>query len=132
LNPYLKRKFSFFKVPDKVFVEWCDQYENDCRKYRNEFYKTFGRHYVEGGSSVMLKLGFINMESGDKAIYVAEFNNGFSHIIVDDSCWVIVNGYDGEAKQSSWIFPEAKEALNKLPNSPLDYMPYIDFVNNNG
>jgi len=48
------------------------------------------------------------------------FNKGYSHIIVDGGCWVIVNGKNN----SAYIFEEAMEALKKLPNKPTDYKPY--------
>lgn len=41
----------------------------------------------------------------------AQFNGGYSHIIIDDGCYQIVNG-DGI---SSHIFPEALEILKTLP-----------------
>ena len=55
---------------------------------------------------------------------LAVFNNGNSHIIEDDHCYVVVNRhYDkGERtnlfKPTPWIFPEALEALKRLPPPP--------------
>ncbi len=59
-------------------------------------------------------------------ISVAQFNKGYSHIVVDDGCWIIMNGRE----TSSWIFDEAVQVLKQLPNSPSDYKPYTDWVYN--
>jgi len=45
---------------------------------------------------------------------VAILNDGYSRIVVDDSCYVIKNG----EKYSSWIFKEALDVLKLLPNDP--------------
>jgi hypothetical protein len=45
---------------------------------------------------------------------VAELNNGFSHIAVDDHCYVLLNG--GEL--SPWWFREALDVLRTLPKDP--------------
>jgi len=45
---------------------------------------------------------------------VASFNNGFSHFIVDDHCYVLVNGN----KWAYHLHPEAVEVLKKLPSNP--------------
>ena len=69
----------------------------------------------------MLKRGEIILKNGELVQYYAEFNKGYSHIIIDDGCWVIVNGEDGTAAIYAWIYPEAMENLKLLPNNPKDY-----------
>lgn len=64
-------------------------------------------------------------------VSVAELNDGYTHICVDDSCWIIVN----ETKKTDmeyqpWIFPEATEVLKQLPSNPNQYEPYINFIQN--
>jgi len=61
---------------------------------------------------------------------LAEINNGNSHIIEDDHCYLVVNrvfkpggnavdtGATDLFKPTPWIFPEALEALRKLPLRP--------------
>ena len=66
------------------------------------------------------------LKAVEKRITVAEFNNGYSHIAVDDHCWVIING----GKQSSHIFIEAMDVLKKLPSCPHDYAPYQELYEN--
>ena len=67
----------------------------------------------------------ISMKGGGIAVSVATFNDGYSNIIADDNCWVIVNG----GKMSEWIFREAMEVLKQLPNTPSEYKPYINYLN---
>lgn len=43
-----------------------------------------------------------------------EFNNGYSHIIIDDNCYKIVNGQF----VSPYIFPEAVALFKQLPDNP--------------
>lgn len=69
------------------------------------------------------KLGLITMDNGVEAVFVAEINDGNTHIISDDSCWVLVNGRDGEARWSTHIFSEALMILKDLPNYPHNYEP---------
>ena len=69
------------------------------------------------------KVEKIKLKKGN-ATSVAIFNDGYSHIIVDDNCWLIVNG-DGI---SSWIFDEAMEVLKQLPNKPSNYKPYMNYI----
>ena len=76
----------------------------------------------------MIKIGTIRMKSGTEAIFVSEFNEGYSHIIADDGCWVVVNGISGEAMSSAWIFPEAKAELDQLPASPTQHGPYLERI----
>lgn len=47
-----------------------------------------------------------------KELSVIQFNDGYSHIIIDDGCYQIVNG----DKVSSHIFSEARDVLAQLPN----------------
>ena len=70
----------------------------------------------------------IILENGSEAETVATFNNGSSHIIIDNGCYVIVNRtpvIQFEAnrpiigdfyRMSAWIFSEALEALKQLPS----------------
>jgi len=55
---------------------------------------------------------------------VCQFNDGYSHIGIDDHCWLVLNG----GKKSAWIFPEAVAILKALPSSPDEYQPWRDFV----
>ncbi len=72
------------------------------------------------------------LENGAEVVAVAEFNDGYSHIIEDDHCWVIVNGRDGEAKSSSHIFDEAMRELRDLPDMPARYRPLTDVLSIEG
>lgn len=47
-----------------------------------------------------------------KALSVIQFNNGYSHLIIDDGCYQIVSG----DKIGSHIFSEAKDVLIMLPD----------------
>lgn len=54
---------------------------------------------------------------------VAVINNGNTAIVVDDGCYVIYNQSSDVSSSkgwgpSAWIFPEALEALKKLPPIP--------------
>ena len=75
------------------------------------------------------EIGEINMLNGSVFATVAEFNNGFSHIAVDDDCWVIINGHDKHSRISPYIFAEAKAVLDQLPNRPSAYQPYRNYLN---
>lgn len=57
-------------------------------------------------------------------VTVCKFNNGYSHISVDGSCWVILNG----GNPSPYIFEEAAKILKQLPSKPTDYLPYTNFI----
>jgi len=70
----------------------------------------------------------LKLKNGEEVTSVATFNHEFSHIVVDDSVWVVANGEDGKLVFSSWIFPEAIEVLKSLPDDPLDYKPYTDSI----
>lgn len=61
-------------------------------------------------------------------ITVAEFNNGFSHIAIDDHCYLLLN----DKKPSYHIFDEALEVLKQLPNNPDDYEPYREYLKSIG
>jgi len=58
----------------------------------------------------------ITLDNGAKVESVAEFNDGNSHIIEDDHCYVLVNrDKDDRFAMSPWLFPEALRVLRKLP-----------------
>ena len=80
----------------------------------------------------MKVLKLIVLGGGEETVAVAEFNDGCSHIIEDDHCWVIVNGRDGEAKWSSHIFGEAMQELRDLPDVPALYRPLTDVLSIEG
>lgn len=63
--------------------------------------------------------------SSQQLTIVAEFNDGYSHIGIDDNCWVVFNG----GQPTYHLFPEAVEALQRLPYSPSDYKPLKAFRN---
>lgn len=71
-----------------------------------------------------LKVKSIKLNSGSEVISVAEFNDKYSNIIVDDHCWCIVN----DGRMSNYIFPEAMKILKKLSDSPDKYKPYIKYL----
>jgi hypothetical protein len=73
----------------------------------------------------LFKVQKVTLQTGSKITSVVEFNNGYSHIVVDDGCWVVVNG----GMFASWIFPKALDILKKLPSNPYDYKPYMDSLN---
>ena len=56
-------------------------------------------------------------------ITVCVFNNGYSHIAVDDHCWVILNG----GKPTFWIFDQAAFLLKQLPSTRNDYVPWREY-----
>lgn len=60
---------------------------------------------------------------------IAQFNEGFSHICVDDHCYILVNGMDGNYTPVYHWFPEAVRILKILPDTPDNYPPYKDFYN---
>ena len=49
---------------------------------------------------------------------VALINNKDTAIVVDDNCYVICNWNGKDWGYSAWIFPEAIEAIKKLPANP--------------
>jgi len=53
-----------------------------------------------------------------KTTSYAQFNNGYSYIIIDDGCYQIVNGN----AVSSWIFREAIAVIKDLPENPKDLL----------
>jgi len=61
---------------------------------------------------------------------LATFNDGYSHFIDDDSCYILVNGNvaPGVAKPTHWIFPEAVEILKTLPPQPWKLKPGYEDV----
>lgn len=67
---------------------------------------------------IIIENGNIITKHGSKLRTVAVLNNGYTHIGIDDSCYIILNGENGEAGVSSHIFPEALEALKQLPSKP--------------
>ena len=62
-----------------------------------------------------IKIGSIRLHNGSDVTTVAVLNEGYSHIGIDDHCYVVINGKDGEANFSSHIFREAHEILLLLP-----------------
>lgn len=79
---------------------------------------------IEEGVGMTFGCKTITLENGSRITSVCEFNNNYSHIAVDDGCWVIVNG----DKVSPHIFRGAMEVLMQLPHSPTLYDPYMKFV----
>lgn len=65
--------------------------------------------------------------SGKTRTSIAEFNEGFSHICVDDHCYILVNGIDGNHEPVYHWHEEAVSVLKKLPDTPYNYQPYKDF-----
>ena len=66
----------------------------------------------------------VRLHNGGDAIAVAEFNNGYSHVVVDDHCWVVVNG----GYPSAHLYREAMAVLKQLPDHPNDYGPYREYT----
>jgi hypothetical protein len=62
------------------------------------------------------------------AVAVAEFNGGYSHIIEDDGCWVVVNGGADEARPTPHIFSRAMAELRGLPDNPGHYRPLLEVL----
>jgi hypothetical protein len=66
------------------------------------------------------KIQMKNDEGLYEKVPIATFNDGNSHFIIDDGCYVLVNRTnDGENDyygESAWISPEALEVLNTLPS----------------
>jgi len=61
---------------------------------------------------------------GNTVVSVAQFNGGDSHIIVDGSCWVVMQ----KGNFTPWVSKEAAAILKQLPASPKQYGPYKRFV----
>jgi hypothetical protein len=61
----------------------------------------------------------IRMKNGSYVKAVAEFNDGHSHIIRDDSCWVVIN----DGGWATHITEEAMSYLVQLPANPRKYGP---------
>lgn len=63
----------------------------------------------------------LNRTRRDKSSYetisYVQFNNGYSHITIDDNCYQIVNG-TGTAIPTGHIFPDAMDILKQLPSNP--------------
>ena len=63
----------------------------------------------------------LNRDTRDKASYetisYVQFNNGYSHITIDDNLYLIVNG-TGYCIPTGHIFPEAMDILKQLPSNP--------------
>jgi len=57
---------------------------------------------------------------------VAEFNKGYSHIAVDDHCYVLLNG----GEPSHWLFKEALQVLRRLPENPDDAWKLVQQMKN--
>lgn len=66
----------------------------------------------------------IRLDNGSRLTSVCEFSDGYSHIAVDDGCWIIVNG----GKVSAYINRGAMEMLMQLPHSPSLHSPYMSFI----
>lgn len=66
----------------------------------------------------------IRLENGKKLTSVCTFNNGYSNLCVDDSCWIIIGG----GNPSAYISREAMEVLMGLPQSPSLFAPYMKFI----
>ena len=60
---------------------------------------------------------------GSTVVSVAQFNEGDSHIVVDGSCWVVMNN----GNFTPWVSKEAAKILKQLPASPKEYGPYKRF-----
>jgi len=56
-------------------------------------------------------------KSSYETISYVQFNNNYSHIIIDDNCYMIANGTE-IVIPSNHIFPDAVEILKQLPNNP--------------
>lgn len=67
---------------------------------------------------------FVKTHTGGAVLAVAEFNGGYSRIVVDDGCWAVMNG----DRLSPHVFAEAAEELRRLPASPRDYTPWREAV----
>ena len=70
---------------------------------------------------IMIKVMSLSAGHKDKASYetisYVQFNNGYSHITIDDNCYQIVNGTN-IAMPTTCIFPDAVEILKQLPSNP--------------
>lgn len=70
-----------------------------------------------------IKIQVLSLHTGgyQKASYetisYVQFNNGYSHITIDDNCYQIVSG-TGIAIPNGRIFPDAMDILKQLPSNP--------------
>lgn len=87
---------EFFSQPD---ANW--KADQEFIKYIKEKYMNF----VEEETKT------ITLENGSEFEVVAFFNNDYSKIVADDSCYLIVNG----DRLSPYIFDKAIEVLKVLP-----------------
>lgn len=60
---------------------------------------------------------------GNTVISVARFG-GDCYIVVDGSCWVVMN----KGNFTPWVSREAAEILKQLPASPKEYGPYKRYI----
>lgn len=82
------------------------------------------------GFPVKMEVKELKDKSGITYTSIAQFNDNFSHICVDDHCYTLVNGNDELGyKKSYHLFDEAIKVLKQLPDSPNDYEPYKSFYN---
>jgi hypothetical protein len=63
----------------------------------------------------------ITLNNGEVVDTIVTFNNGYSHFIVDDGCYVLING----VARSPWIFPEAFRVLKTLPPLKIGSRKYV-------
>lgn len=65
----------------------------------------------------------LELKNGGTALSVASFNEGNSHFIVNEGCYVLVNkqiqgASMGRFGLSAWLPQEAIEVLKTLPSDP--------------
>lgn len=83
---------------------------NVIKEIVNEEYK------VVGGNEMF---DYGNGKKGHSIITLKDEHGGESKIIEDDGCYVLYNKVGDEYEPSPYIYPEAFNAMKKLPNLPL-------------
>jgi hypothetical protein len=64
------------------------------------------------------------VQDHEVVISVVTWNGGHTHIVVMGEVWAIAN----RGLLTTRIFPSAKKELDKLPDEPIKYKPYQDFL----
>ena len=75
-------------------------------------------------SPVIWKVQTITTANGTTVTSVVSLPRYDVHVAVDDKCWILFC----RGKKHPWIFPDALAVLRKLPDSPTDYLPLLEFL----
>ncbi|MGM9812057.1 MAG: hypothetical protein ACI30V_04360 [Muribaculaceae bacterium] len=103
-----KRPCRFKNIINESIL--CKIVSNVIKEIVNEEYKVVGRYET---------FDYGNGKKGHSIITLKDEYGGESKIIEDDGCYVLYNKVGDEYEPSPYIYPEALNAMKKLPNLPL-------------